>query len=574
MLTFLGISDFALIKSLQLELGPGLTVISGETGAGKSIILAALGLLLGQRAASDLIRGGADSAVVEAQFFLEPGSEAVEALLEEGVSPEGANTEELVVRRVVSAQGRNRVQVNGGLSTLALLGRLVPPMVSICGQHAHQVLLKPEEHLAMLDAFAGAGDLRERMAAGVRELRKLDREIAESQAELDRREQRREELGDTVRELEEAALDPAEEEELKAERRLLANVERIAQLGQGALDAFYSAEEGSALELLGQGRGLLAELSGLDPKTGDLAGRVDEAYYQLEEAARDLENYLSGLSFDPGRLDWVEARLADLQRITRKYGGSVASSLEALERARKDLAGLEQGGQHLANLQAKRSQRLAQVLDLARELSKKRRQAAPRLAKAAEEQLGGLGMAQCRMRVEFEAAAPAAVQSEDGPLGPAGLETAQFHIAPNPGEGFMPLARIASGGELSRILLALESLLARGRGAATLIFDEVDAGIGGVIGSAVGRKLAGLAREGQVICITHLPQIAAWADSHFTVGKQTRDGRTVTELSRLDEEGSRQEIARMLAGAEGQDTAMQHAGQMLAAAQAEKNAAD
>ncbi|KMY66822.1 hypothetical protein AAU61_12560 [Desulfocarbo indianensis] len=562
MLTYLRIKDFALIESLELELGPGLSVMTGETGAGKSIILAAVGLLLGQRASADLIRAGADSAVVEAQFLIDPQGAVAERLAREDL----AGGEELLVRRVVSREGRNRVQINGSLATLNLLNDLGPDLLALCGQHSQQDLLRPEEHLFLLDAYAGQERQREEVTRAVRRVQELDRELSDLRGRLARREERRQWLMAVVKELEEAGLDPEEEASLKAERKLLANAEQVGRLSQGALAGLSEAEEGSALEVSAKVRGLLGDLARLDERVEPLAKRWEELYYQAEDLAGELRDYVSRLAFDPGRLDWVEGRLLALQRLTRKYGGDAPAALEALDEARRELAGLEKGDQRLAQLEKERAAALGRALKLATALSRARKRAAPGLAQAAQAELQDLGLAQCQLKVEFSPPAGGAVETEQGPLSARGLETAEVFMAPNPGEGFRPLRRIASGGELSRMLLALKGLVAQKKGAPTQVFDEVDAGIGGATGAAVGRKLARLALGAQVLVITHLPQIAAFGDRHFTVSKETQKGRTVTRLAGLDEGARAGELARMLAGAGGGETALNHARELLASA--------
>lgn len=562
MLTYLRIKDFALIESLELELGPGLTVMTGETGAGKSIILAAVGLLLGQRASADLIRAGADSAVVEAQFLIDPQGAAAERLSREDL----ANGEELLVRRVVSREGRNRVQINSSLATLNLLNDLGPDLLALCGQHSQQDLLRPEEHLFLLDAYAGQERQREEMTRAVRQVQELDRELNDLRERLARREERRQWLLAVVKELEEAGLDPEEEASLKAERKLLTNAEQVGRLSQGALAGLAEAEEGSALEVGAKVRGLLGDLARLDERVEPLAKRWEELYYQAEDLAGELRDYVNRLAFDPGRLDWVEGRLLALQRLTRKYGGDAPAALRALDEARQELARLEQGDHRLAELEKERAAALGQALKLATALSRARKRAAPGLAQAAQAELRDLGLAQCQLKVEFSPPAGGAVDTDQGPLSARGLETAEVFMAPNPGEGFRPLRRIASGGELSRMLLALKGLVAQKKGAPTQVFDEVDAGIGGATGAAVGRKLARLALGAQVLVITHLPQIAAFGDRHFTVSKETQKGRTVTRLAGLDESARAGELARMLAGAGGGETALNHARELLASA--------
>ncbi|MCB2186077.1 MAG: DNA repair protein RecN [Deltaproteobacteria bacterium] len=570
MIAFLQIKNFALIDSLQLELGPGLTVLSGETGAGKSIILAAVGLLLGQRAAGDLIRQGENQAVVEALFQLTADDPVLAEVAAQGWAAEGEDSD-LVVKRVVSAKGSNRVQVAGSLATLAQLAQVGPELVSVVGQHASQGLLRPEEHLALLDDFGDLAAQREEVAATVARVRALDADLARVRESLDQREERRARLEEVVAELEEAALDPAEEERLKKERRVLANAEQLARLSEEAHQGLYAAE-GSVLETLGTVRGLVDNLARLDPDAQPWAERLTDAYYTLEDLAGELRDHAAGLVFDPGRLDWVEGRLHKLQRLTRKFGGGVPEALAALEQAREELAGLGRGEERLAELARERERVLGVALALARGLSAARRAAGDLLARGVEEEVADLGMAACRFEVRLEPPGGAALETPEGPLAARGLETAEFYIAPNPGEGFRRLGRIASGGELSRLLLALKCVAVRQHGAPTLVFDEVDAGIGGGTGSAVGRKLARLAQGAQVLCITHLPQIAAWADRHVAVAKEVREGRTVTTLTPLDGPARLGEMARMLAGPEGRDTASEHAQRLLEAAAREKAA--
>ncbi|MCB2225943.1 MAG: DNA repair protein RecN [Desulfarculaceae bacterium] len=565
MLTFLAIKNFALISSLAMEPGPGLTVLSGETGAGKSIILAAVNMLIGQRADSELIRSGADQAVLEAQFELEPASDPARRLHDEGMEGDQG---ELVVRRLVNREGRNRVQVNGNLATLGLLADLGPELVSIVGQHASQALLRPEEQLWLLDAFGGLEDQVAEVGKAVAGVREIDKEVTRQEEALARREERREELASLVAELEAAGLNPEEEAELKAERQLLANSEEVATLATQAHQGLYAAD-GSAMEVLDRLRGLVDDLARLDPRVTQASERLNEAFYLVEDVAHQVRDYEAGLSFDPHRLDWVEQRLHEIRRITRRHGGNAAGALEVLAAAQDELAGLDSGEEKLNQLRARREEALGAATDLALELGKARREAAKRLSAAAEAELAELGLEACRMRLDF--APPAGgMDTPQGPLSSRGLEAAEIMIAPNPGEGFRPLRRIASGGELSRMLLALRTLVARRHSAPTLIFDEVDAGIGGATGAAVGKKLARLATRGQVICITHLPQIAAWADVHYAVEKKVEDGRTATRLARLDEDGREQELGRMLAGIGTGEAARSHAAQMLAAARQAK----
>ncbi len=561
MLTFLRIQNFALIENLELELGPGLTVLTGETGAGKSIILAAVNLLLGQRAAADLIRAGQDQAVVEAAFSLPSGALAAKRLESAGLDL--APGEDLVVRRVVSREGRNRVQVAGSLSTLGFLAELGPELVSLVGQHSQQALLSAEEHLLLLDAFAGLDASRGRVSEAVGRARQLERQERQLEQDLERRQERQAWLRQVVAEIEEAGLDAAEEQALKQERGLLANAEQMTRLAQGVFQGLYAAEDGSVLEPLGKVRGLMADLARLDERLAPLAARLEEAYYGLEDIAQEMRDYADSLLADPGRLDWIEGRLLAIQRLCRKHGGGVEEALATLREARQELLSLDNGQERLTELARARQAALDEALELARRLGRERRRAAPHLAVAARGELAQLGMAACEFEVRFRPPGGPALAPPEGPLASRGLEEAEFYIAPNPGEGFRQLSRIASGGELSRLLLALKSLVAAQAGAPTLIFDEVDAGIGGATGSAVGKKLKRLASGAQVLCISHLPQIAAWGEQHLTVGKQVRQGRTVTVLGTLDEPGRLGEMTRMLGGTDGGPAAREHAQALL-----------
>lgn len=568
MLSYLHIENFALIDQLELEFGSGLTVLSGETGAGKSIILAAMGLILGQRAAADLIRQGQDQAVVEAIFQVDEKGPVADILADEldsGLEPGG----ELIIRRVVSREGRNRVQVNGALSTLALLGRLGPELVSVVGQHDSASLLKPDQHLALLDAFGGLDARRGQVAAAVTAVKIIDRKVRQLKDELEARRRRKDDLEHVVKELEAAELNPAEEDDLKAERDLLANSELVGRLSREAHNGLYAAD-GSILENMAKVKALLEDLGAVDERAKQLATRGEELYYLLEDISADVRTYNERLNFDPGRLDWLEGRLHHIQRITRKYGGDSQTALEALAEARRELESLETGDQQLADLAKQRQVALNQAVELAEKLSNARRQAAEKLTQAVVGELAHLGMEQCRFEADFPAPAAGALETPHGPLSSQGLETCEFLIAPNPGEGLRRLARIASGGELSRLLLALRGVVAKKMGMPTMVFDEVDAGVGGATGSAIGRKLAALSAGAQVICITHLPQIAAWADRHIAVRKQVEGGRTATALTPLDERGRLDELARMLAGPDGVASAMEHAQRLLEASAREK----
>ena len=542
MLNFLLIRNFALIQHLELEPASGFTVLTGETGAGKSIILSALNLILGAKAAADLIRQGEEQASVEALFSLDQ------------------NTAELLLKRVVNREGRNRVQIDGNLGTLSALTELSIPMVSLCGQHEQQSLLKPEEHLAMLDAFAGLQGEKEQMLEAFRAIMDIERQIRKTQEDLSRGQERGQWLRQVINELEEARLDVEEEEALRAEYQLLRNAGQRSELSQGAYVALYAAEKGAALSSLNKALGLARELAGLDERMQEVASALEESYFTLEDLAYSLRDYASKVGAEPGRLDQIEERISHLQRIARRHGGSVESALQALALARAETATLENGEEELLQLNNQKLKAIEHALQVALALSQARQKAAPLLAGQVENELKELGMSACQFEARFFKPGGQTIETSAGPLSGRGLEAVEFYLAPNPGEGFRPLIRTASGGELSRLLLALRGISARQMGSPTLIFDEVDAGIGGDVGLAVGGKLARLAQNAQVICITHLPQIAAFADRHFQVVKQVIDGRTTSQLNLLDDADREDELARMLGAG---PSARSHARELL-----------
>jgi DNA repair protein RecN (Recombination protein N) len=565
-LNLLIIRNFALIENLELEPAPGFTVLTGETGAGKSIILSALNLLLGAKAAVDLIRQGEEQAQVGAVFSLpaagleDDNEGGDEMLMEAG--------DELLLARTVSRQGRNRVQINGNLSTLNLLAQASSRLVSLCGQHAQQTLLLPQQHLLLLDSFACLLDLRSQVGDMVKQIFALDENIKRIKDNLERREERRAWLLSQVQELAQANISLEEEQALLEEQRLLANSAMRADLSQQAYYLLYGAEKGTALKAIKKAQDLVEELAALDPPMESLNQVLNDCYYALEDVSQQLRDYSGKVSHDPGRLDWIEERLNSWQRLARRHGGSLDDALKFLQSARQELTSLESGQEELAELLASRNKLLTEALALANRLSQARMRAAPNFSARVVEELKDLGMQSCQFEVRIAPPQGRVLASAQGPLSRYGLEAVEFFLAPNPGEGFHPLTRTASGGELSRLLLALRGVTARQAASPTLIFDEVDAGVGGDVGMAVGRKLARLAKDAQIICITHLPQIAAFADCHFKVSKQVQDNRTASYLTKLDDDTRLEELARML-GAGG--SALAHARRLREIAVRETN---
>jgi DNA repair protein RecN (Recombination protein N) len=571
MLTTLRIQGLAVVDEVEVRLGPGLNVLTGETGAGKSLLVSALHLVLGGRAGADVIREGADEAVVEALFELPAGHAAFRRLEAAGVSPPSPGEDgsaELLVRRVVSRGGRSRAFANGALCTLGMLEGALRGVVDLTGQHEHVSLLDAATHLDLLDAFGGTaapGGLRERYRAAHASLAALVREsraLEEAEAERGRR---ADYLAFQLRELEEVDPRPGEDAALEAERKVLAAAARLAEAARAA-EALAYGEEGSAAERLGQALRALAEAETLDPRLAGTVGLLRSAAAEAEEAARDLRGYASTLGGDPERLQAVDDRLAALRAVARKHGGSLGAALERREGMRAELARLDGSGERREALRREIEARGAEALRLAEELSAERRRAARAFAKAVAHELEALAMARCRLDVAL-GDPEGAIEVAGKRLGASGAEGAEILIAPNPGEPARPLARIASGGELSRVLLAVKRALARADPVATYVFDEVDGGIGGAVAEAVGRALADVARERQVLCVTHLPQVAAFADRHARVEKRVSAGRTSAEVVPLDTEPERRaEVARMLAGQTVTASALEHAGALMAAA--------
>ncbi len=547
MLTELRIRNFAVIEEAALAFGAGLNVLSGETGAGKTIIMTALGLLVGGRASPELIRAGAKEAVVEGIFEFEgegPISGAAEWLSEE-------NPRELIVRRSIAEGGRARVTINDNLATVQALGRLGPTLVQIYGQHEQQALLQRDNHLAILDRHAGL----EREVAAYRNIYERVRQVDARRAELGRREGARVEMLELARfrviELERAALIAGEDERLAAERLLLANAAKLAEAADAVDQSLYTSEN-AAVDLVAKAEARLAEAAALDPRLTATLDLIRAAQANLEEAVREIQAYATRIEADPERLEQIESRTTELTRLKRKYGGTIAAALDVLERGRQEIAELEGLAESRAEIEAELAALLTELAAQAGRLSIERTRSAGELGQRMNAELRTLGMrnAAFEARLARPPAEQGALVHAGLAMGPAGCDSVEFFLAPNPGQPALPLARVASGGELSRVMLALKRLEAQRRGVATMIFDEVDAGIGGAVAEIVGRKLKQLARFHQILCVTHLAQIAAFADSHFVVEKEERRGITRSRVDALAATGRPAEIARMLGGDE------------------------
>jgi DNA repair protein RecN (Recombination protein N) len=546
---------------VELELGPGLTLLTGETGAGKSILIDALGLLLGARASADLIRTGEDLAVVEA---LVESREARAALERHGLP---AEDDEIVVRREIQSSGKGRATVNGALVPVGVLRELAPFIAHIHGQNEPQGLLDPQTHLDLVDRHAGLDGDGAAMAEPFRRLREVEAALESLRRDRREDERRREMLEYQAVEIERAALQSGEEETLRQEKRLQANAGRLAELSGEAYGALYEDED-AVLTRLGHVYRKIEELARIDPRFTPYVEARGAVRAQLDDLALFLRDYRESLQVSPGRLDEIESRLALVDRLKRKYGATVEDVIAFGEKCRSELRDLVSPEERERGLQKEREALAGRYLAAAIQLSRKRRSAARDLEKKVQGELALLAMERTRFQVAFSPDSPAGSADDTSGWTERGLETAEFLLSPNPGEEMRPLARIASGGELSRILLALKSVASLDARGKTLVFDEVDAGIGGRVAEVVGRKLRDMAQRHQVLCVTHLPQIASMADRHLVVRKQVERGRTTTEVGVLDASERVEEVARMLGGETVTDAARRHAREMVKQARA------
>jgi DNA repair protein RecN (Recombination protein N) len=565
MLRHLRVKNLALIDDLELSFDDGLNVITGETGAGKSLLMQALGLTVGSRATADLIRHETQEAVVEAVFDV--ADARLTQLLEEGGY---AVDEELLVRRVIGQNGRSRVYLNGAAATVTVLRQVGERLMHIYGQHEQQVLLEAEAAIGLLDGFAGLSKQTEEMAKQYQTLRHAWSRLHALTTGKAAAEARREMLRFQADEIKRAELRPGEEEALRQEKTILLNTEKLAQ-GVAAGEEMLSAGEDAVTDQLGRLLTRLRELARIDEKLKDIVVLLSGGLAQIEEAALQLRRYGERLRINPERLEEIDARLTLLSRLKHKYGGSVEAVLALQETLEQELRQIEGGEETLVALRQEVEVASTVAWTRAQELSRLRRSAAHTLETQMANELAFLGMKGATFRVRFaEEENDTTEEPADSPffsggrrLRNTGCDRVEFDLSANPGEPLLPLAQVASGGELSRLMLALKALSAAVGEAPTLIFDEVDAGIGGAIAEVVGRRLKALARERQVLCITHLPQIAVFADHAYTVAKRSVKGRTVSSAKRLTQSEQLQELARMLGGVEISAEAKRHAREML-----------
>jgi DNA repair protein RecN (Recombination protein N) len=547
MIRYLAIRSLAVIESVAVDFEQSFNILTGETGAGKSILVEAVGLLLGGRATQDLIRTGEDLATVEAIFETEDGSE-------------------LIVRREITSQGRSRAFINGALATAAALKDLANRLVELHGQHEHQQLLDPTQHLALLDAWAGLEAARLEVAAHFANVRTLREQLDRLRMDDRERAARLDLVEFQLAELKKANLQPGEDEALASERQLLRSADTIQRLCGESYADLYDSEE-AALVILGRVWKRVGELASIDPRFAPYLDARDGIKAQLEDLAFSLRDFVEGIDAPPERLQKVEDRLALIERLKRKYGGALEEAIAHRDRLMAEHAALTGGQSTVAEIEQQLGDAGRAFLATARRLSARRQQAAPKFAAQVERELADLAMERTRFEVRLS------TSEAEGQWSDAGIDSGELFLSPNVGEDVRPLARIVSGGELSRVMLALKTIAAMsavesapGAGVAsarTLIFDEVDAGIGGRVATVVGRKLASLGDRFQVLCITHLPQIASCGRSHFLIEKRVQGRRTVTSVNRLEGDERVAEIARMMGGAAAGAKALESARELL-----------
>ena len=561
MLRELRIKNFAVIDQVTLDLAPGLNVLTGETGAGKTIILNALALISGARISSDIIRHGEEEASVEALFEELP--EVFRNKLKEGGYGE---EDELVIKRIVSRSGKNRIYLSGGLCPLGFLSEVGSHLIHIYGQHEHHALLKSETHLKLLDDYGGlegkTGEMKKRNDSlgltwdSLRQAREL----------LDRRKREEELLRAQVQEISHARLQVGEEEELKARKNVLIHAEKLYQGCKEGEEILYDGEN-ALVSRLGRYILRLRELANIDNGLNDAVELLNSSLAQLEEGNSVLRRYSGRVQFDPAALEQLEERLAEINRLKRKYDGSIENILKMQEHVEEELKALDRGEEEIPALERAFEESRRSAWQMAEALSLERQRVAKKFKKEMEEEVENLGMP----GTIFETRFLGAEEGEDDPpfllrgrrVTERGMDQVEFYFSPNPGEDVKPLVKIASGGELSRLMLAIKSLVLTKGDISTLLFDEVDAVIGGRVAEIVGKKLKKVAASHQVICVTHLPQIAALADSHYVVRKDVVKGRTFAEVRRLNDKERIAEVARMLGGVKITEKTKRHAEEMV-----------
>lgn len=551
MLQELSIRDFAIIDEIQISFQPKMTVLTGETGAGKSIIIDALGLLAGGRGSTEFIRKGEKKAVIQGLFTLPREANTYNILEEYGIDSEDG---QIILQRDLYRGGRNICRINGMMVNLATLRKVGETLIDIHGQNEHQELMKPENHIDLLDEYdKKTSELRIQYQVVYQNYRKLKLSMEKKEADEKAWAQRLDMLNFQVKEIEEADLKINEEDELVEEKNKLDNFQAI----HDALELSYQILSGEKIDVvgnLGNAMNELSDVSDLSENLQEINTKISDAFYSLEDAARDISDELDSMEWNGERLNEIEERLELIHQLKRKYGDTIEDILHYHSRIEKELREMENAEQNSEKQERQLSEALEKVKELAIKLSKLRKKSAKKLEKMIHEQLSALYMDKAVFEVKF---------LNNSKLYSKGIDKVEFYIQTNPGEEMGPLAKIASGGELSRIMLALKTIFSQKMGVTSIIFDEVDTGVSGRVAQAIAEKISQISNNSQVLCITHLPQVAAIADNHYYISKSVNDGRTETSLKELDEKQKIREIARMLSGSEITELTLKHAEELI-----------
>jgi DNA repair protein RecN (Recombination protein N) len=562
MLQLLNISNIALIDSLQVEFDSGLNLLTGETGSGKSIIVDALGVLIGGRFSSELLKSGMDRGSIEGLFTVATNPDVIVLLENAGIAGVDSNQEsiELIVRREVSATGRNKIFINNQLATQTLLRLIREYLVDIHGQGEQQTLFNPETHLELLDAFANNTSLRSQVATSFARWKELKQQLKQ----LNQDEAAQYQLVDTlkfqIKEIQNASIAIGEDEQLEDERRRLSNVEKLTELSQGTYGRIYEDDD-SVLARLQHALKDLTELAEYETSFASYIEGLESNRAMLEDLSFSLREFGDKLEFSPARLSFIEDRLVELSRLKRKYGGSLHSVMEHLAGAEDRLRAIETSDQRQGELNQLLRDAEASYLEQARQLQTARKRAVKKLEQAVEQSISEVAMENGRFQIQL--INTIGENNSDSGFNNTGIDRVEFYFSANPGEELKPLARVASGGEASRLMLVLKTVANASEFPRTIVFDEIDTGIGGRVSEAVGVKLQRLSKTNQVLCVTHQAQIARFADNHLVVRKEVVKGQTAVSVERLDRQGRVEEIARMLTGAEITDSARRHARELL-----------
>ena len=551
MLQELSIKDFAIIDEIQISFQPKMTVLTGETGAGKSIIIDALGLLAGGRGSTEFIRKGEKKAVIQGLFTLPREANTYNILEEYGIDSEDG---QIILQRDLYRGGRNICRINGMMVNLATLRKVGETLIDIHGQNEHQELMKPENHIDLLDEYdKKTSELRNQYQVVYQNYRKLKLSMEKKEADEKAWAQRLDMLNFQVKEIGEAGLKINEEDELVEEKNKLDNFQAI----HDALELSYQILSGEKIDVvgnLGNAMNELSDVSDLSENLQEINTKISDAFYSLEDAARDISDELDSMEWNGERLNEIEERLELIHQLKRKYGDTIEDILHYHSRIEKELREMENAEQNSEKQERQLSEALEKVKELAIKLSKQRKKSAKKLEKMIHEQLSALYMDKAVFEVKC---------LNNSKLYSKGIDKVEFYIQTNPGEEMGPLAKIASGGELSRIMLALKTIFSQKMGVTSIIFDEVDTGVSGRVAQAIAEKISQISNNSQVLCITHLPQVAAIADNHYYISKSVNDGRTETSLKELDEKQKIREIARMLSGSEITELTLKHAEELI-----------